>query len=259
MSLQLIGGIFLVIMPVLLITGYIRGLGKRSDFYESILVSSGSVLVSSLLYLKAYSMIAGRSPFDTVWDFFRLIFQIGAVNTEQILTIYHDMGIFKNFTTAEQLVNFMIGQMKQAIPAFLLISSMIYGMFLFFVIRYIFKRLSYDTPVIPPFEEWRLPRGMGFGLIILLLASFIGKWMDISNFEVVQLTVTALFSFLFTVLGLSVLWFFLKAGRVPAVIRWLLAILAMLIVSFVLPILGMLDHLFQMRLNYRNKFLVSKK
>src|SRR5690554_105620 len=122
MSLQLVGGIFLFIMPVLLITGFIRGLGKRSDFYEGILLSSGSVLVSSLLYLKVYSMIAGRSPFDAVWDFIRMVFRIGAINTEQLLTLYHDMGIFKNFTTGEQLVDFMIGQMKLGIPAFLLIG-----------------------------------------------------------------------------------------------------------------------------------------
>jgi uncharacterized protein YybS (DUF2232 family) len=257
MSLQPVAGIFLLVLPIALIAGLVWGLGKRSDFYENVLLSSGSVLLSELLYLKVYSIIAGRSAFDAVWDSFRRVF-ITAANAGDLLSMYHQMGVFKNFTSSGQLADFLIGQMKIAVPAFLLISSIVYGMLLFFIIRFIVKLTGRDVPVVPAFEEWALSRGMSLGLIILLLASFIGRWLGIANFGVVQFTVTVLISFLFTVLGLSVLWFFLKAGRVPSVIRWLLAILVYLIVGFGLPFLGMLDHVLHIRRNYRNKFILRK-
>mgnify|MGYP000865069845 CR=1 FL=1 len=259
MNLQPVAGFFLIVVPILLIAAWIWGLGKRSDFYENILLSSGSVLLSILLYLKVYSVIAGQSAFDAIWDSFRRGFANGAVNSGEILSMYHSLGIFKNFTTVQQLAEYLVGQLKLAVPAFLLISSVLYGMLLFFVIRFVIKRLGREMAPIPAFEEWALPRGMGFGLIILLLVSLFGSWLGIPNFEVVQFTVTALISFLFTVLGLSVLWFFLKAGRVPAVLRWLLTILLYLFVGFGLPFLGMLDHIFRMRRNYRNKFVPGKK
>jgi uncharacterized protein YybS (DUF2232 family) len=257
MNLQPVAGIFLIALPILLIAGLVWGLGKRSDFYENVLLSSGSVLLSILLYLKVYSIIAGRSVFEAVWESFRQAFT-AAADAGQFLSMYHEMGLFKNFTTSRQLADFLIGQMKIAVPAFLLISSIVYGMFLFFIIRFVIKLTGREVSAVPAFEEWALSRGMGFGLIILLLVSLIGNWLGIANFEVVQFTVTVLISFLFTVLGLSVLWFFLKAGRVPSVIRWLLTVLIYLFVGFALPFLGMFDHLFRMRRNYKSKFLLRK-
>ncbi|HHY82227.1 MAG TPA: DUF2232 domain-containing protein [Clostridiales bacterium] len=255
MNSQPLTAIFLVIAPVILITGLIKGFGKRFNFYEHILASAGSVLLSILVYLKLYSKVYGQTAFDPFWKSFRQLFTSGVINADYILSMNHQLGMFRNFDTAEQLAGFFIEQMKMAIPAVLLIFSLAYGVFLFLILRLIMKKFGYSTQPVLPFEEWSLPRGMGMGLVVLLLIAIMGRGLGISNFEVVQFTIAALLSFMFTVLGLSVLWFFLKAGRVPAVIRWILAILVYLFVGFGLPFLGMFDHIFHMRWKYENKFL----
>ena len=45
-----IAALFIFIIPIILITGLIKRIGKRSDFYEYILFSTGSVLLSILLF-----------------------------------------------------------------------------------------------------------------------------------------------------------------------------------------------------------------
>ncbi|MGI6140619.1 MAG: DUF2232 domain-containing protein [Caldicoprobacterales bacterium] len=249
-----IAAVFIFIIPIILIAGLIKWIGKRSDFYENIMLSSGSVLLSILFFLGLYSWFKGHSAFDALWNSFRQAFMSGPVNAGQMLSFYHEMGLFQNFTTAEQLVEFLIGQIKVTVPAVILLFSLIYGVLLFLIIRLIIKKMGFPTPAVPEFEDWTLPRGMAAGLIILLLVSLLGNSLAIANFEVIQLTIAALVSFLFTVLGISVLWFFLKVGQVPSVLRWLIAVLACLFVGLALPFLGVLDQVIHIRLRYKNKF-----
>lgn len=249
-----IAAVFIFIIPIILIVGLIKRIGKKSDFYEYILLSSGSVLFSILLYLGLYSWKVGQSAFDTIWNFFRQAFVHGPVNGNQMLAIYHQWGVFENFTTAEQLADFLIGQMRMNVPAAILLFSLIYGVFLFLIIRLIISKLASPVPAVPAFENWTLPRRISLGLILLLLGFFLVNALGIANVEVAQYTITVLISFLFSIIGLSVVWFFLKAGRVPSPLRWLLAIIVYLILGFVLPILGIVDQFIHLRIRYKNRF-----
>ncbi len=253
--LQPILSIIFLLLPIILIAGLIKRLGKRANFYEYVLLSSGSVLLSQVLYLITYAWINGQSAFDAVWSSFRQSFTSGIVDTNQLLNLYHQWGLFQNFTTAEQLVDFFIAEMKNTVPAVIVLSSLAYGVALFLIIRLVMKRFNYETSAVRRFEEWTLPKGMAFGLVILMLVSFMGRNLGIPRFEVVHFTITALISFLFLVMGLSMLWFFLKAGNVPAVVRWVLIILIFLLLGTILPFIGLLDQLFHLRIRYRNKFL----
>lgn len=247
--------IIFLLLPIILIGGLIKRLGKKVNFYEYVLLSAGSVLLSLVLYLIMYGWINSQSAFDAIWGSFRHSFTNGAVDANQLLKLYHQWGIFQNFTTGEQLVGFFIAEMKNAVPAIILISSLIYGVALFFIIRLILKRFDYETSAVRRFEEWNFPKGMAIGLVILMLVSYIGQNLGIPRFEVVNLTITALISFLFMVMGLSMLWFFLKAGNVPGVVRWVLIIFIFIFLGAILPFLGLLDQLLHLRTRYRNKFL----
>ena len=259
MNLLPIAAVFIFMVPILLIAGLIKRLGKRSDFYEYIILSSGSVLLSILLYLGLYAWVKRQSAFDAVWNSFRQDFLHGPIGAEQVLSIYHQLGFFENFTTGGQLADFLIGQMKMVVPAGILLFSLVYGVIVFLVTRLIMKRLGFSVCAVRAFEDWALPRRMAFGLIILLLISFLAGSLGIARFEVIRYTIAVLISFLFTVLGLSVLWFFLKAGRVPSVFRWLLTILAFLVAGFALPFLGLLDQLVLIRLRYKKRFVVKNE
>jgi uncharacterized protein YybS (DUF2232 family) len=253
--LQPILGIIFLLLPIILIAGLIKKFGKSINFYEYILLSAGSVLLSLALYLITYSWINGQSAFDAIWSSFRQNFTSGFVDANQLLNLYHQLGIFQSFTTGEQLVDFFIAEMKNGVPAAIILFSLAYGVAAFLIVRLIMKRFDYETSAVRPFEVWNLPRGMALGLLVLLLVSFMGQNLGIPRFEIVGFTIAALISFLFTVMGLSTLWFFLKAGNVPAVVRWVIIILIFLLLGTILPFLGLLDQLFHLRLRYRNKFL----
>lgn len=261
---QPLTGIILVVTNLFLVIGLSFGLRKRLDLFENILISAGSVLLSIMLFLKAYSFIAGQSAFDVLWQFTREAITNGGVDFNKLLLMYHEMGLFNNFTTAAQLAEFLIGQMQLIIPAAIIIISLVYGMVIFIVSRLIVKRFGYEVIPIPAFADWVMPKGMGSGFLALLLVTFLGSGLEIANFEVVQLTVTSLILLIFTVQGLAVLWFFLKAGRVPSVIRWLLVIFIYFVINMLLTyniglaILGIFDHTFGLRRNYRNKFIMRK-
>ncbi|NLB41581.1 MAG: DUF2232 domain-containing protein [Clostridiales bacterium] len=253
--LQPILSTIFLLLPIILIAGLIKRLGKKVSFYEYILLSAGSVLFSLVLYLITYRWINSQSAFDAIWSSFRQSFTSGIVDANQLLSLYHQWGIFQNFTTAEQLVDFFISEMKNAVPAVIVLSSLIYGVALFLIIRLILKLFDYQTSAVRRFEEWNLPKGMAMGLVILMLVSLMGQNLGIPRFEIVNFTITALISFLFMIMGLSMLWFFLKAGNVPAAVRWVLIILILLILGTILPFLGLIDQLFHLRVRYRNKFL----
>ena len=253
--LQPILSIIFLLLPIILIAGLIKGLRKKINFYEYVLLSAGSVLLSLVLYLITYAWINSQSVFDAIWDSFRRNFTGGIVDANQLLNLYHQWGTFQNFTTGEQLVGFFISEMKNAVPAVIVLSSLIYGVALFLIIRLILKRFDFETSVVRRFEEWNLPKGMAMGLVILMLVSFIGQNLGIPRFEVVNFTITALISFLFMVMGLSMLWFFFKAGNVPAVVRWVLIIIIFMLLGTILPFIGLLEQLFHLRVRYRNKFI----
>ncbi len=249
-----IAAVFILVIPIILIAGLIKQIGKRCDFYEYIILSSGSVLLSILLFLGLYSWKVGQSVFDTIWNYFRRAFINGPVNGKQILTIYHQWGIFENFTTAEQLADFVIGQIKVTVPAAILLFSLIYGVFLFLIIRVITKKLASPVPAVPAFENWALPRRVALGLLLLLLGFILVNSIGNANVEAAQYTTTVLISFMFSITGLSVVWFFLKAGQVPTPLRWLLAIIIFVLLGFALPILGIVDHFLHLRIRYKYKF-----
>jgi len=246
--------LLILIIPVILIVYIIKTYGKRLDFFEYMLLSVGSVLLSILFCLELYKWIKGGSVFDVMWSSIRQVFLESIINEDQLLAMYHEWGLFQNFTTAEQLVDFMIRQLKIMLPAGILIFSLIYGAVLFFIIRLIMKNLNVSIPIVPAFEDWFLPRRIAASLILLPLTFLVISMLGIANVEAAQFAVTILLYFVYSVLGLSVLSFFLKAGRVPSVLRWLLLILAYILFGFFLTLLGILDQFLYLRIRYKNKF-----
>ena len=152
-----IAAVLILILPIVLIAVLIKRVGKRLEFFEYMVLSAGSVLLSILLCLRLYYWLKGQSVFDVIWNSIRQAFLHGPVNAGQMLAVYHEWGLFQNFTSAEQLADFMIGQIQITVPAIILLSSLIYGGILFLLIRLIFKNLSIPAPAVPAFEDWTLP------------------------------------------------------------------------------------------------------
>ena len=136
-----IAAVLILILPIVLIAVLIKRVGKRLEFFEYMVLSAGSVLLSILLCLRLYYWLKGQSVFDVIWNSIRQAFLHGPVNAGQMLAVYHEWGLFQNFTSAEQLADFMIGQARQRyLPLFCFL--LIYGGILFLLIT-IYSKLKH--------------------------------------------------------------------------------------------------------------------
>jgi uncharacterized protein YybS (DUF2232 family) len=154
--------------------------------------------------------------------------------------------------------------MQLMVPSALLIFSIVFGVLNFLVARLVLQKLHREVPFVPEFGGWSLPRGMGFGFLLLLLFSYLGSTVGIGHFQGVFLTVYSLVSFIFMVQGLAVLWYFLKAGRVSTPLRWILMVFIYVVFHMILTlnmgltILGITDQVFRLRKSHQGKFLRAK-
>jgi len=254
-------GILFFTLHLFLVAGLSAGLHKKMDFFENILLSSGGVLLSILLTLKLYALMAGHTFFDALWRNVRNFASGSVVDFDRMLNMYHQLGLFKGIENSLQLTELVISQMQLLIPSALLIFSLVIGVLNLVAARQALKRLRLEAGYVPAFGEWSLPRGMGQVFLLFLLVSYLGSMMSGGSMQVVFLTISSLVSFIFTVQGISVLWFFLGAGRVPVPLRMLICIFIYIFVHMLLTLnmgltfLGILDQTLNLRKSYRNRFL----
>ena len=77
--------------------------------------------------------------------------------------------------------------------------------------------------------------------------------MNVSNFDVVLYTVSSVFTFVFTVQGLSVVNFFLAQKGLPGVVVLLIMVVAFIFLPVALMLLGIFDQIFSVRKVYSGR------
>ncbi len=263
--IQPLFGIAFGLMSFLLVVGVSYGIKKRLDFHENIFISFGAVILSIILLMGIYALITGKNIFDYFLDSTKsLLLNENIFDFEKFQELNKQLGeTLSNFTTKEQLAGFIVNQMRQIIPSSLILFSLIYGSLIFLFSRLILKKLKEKVPYVPPFDEWKLPRGLIWGFLLMLLASYLGSLINSAIFESVQMVISSLIVLVLTIQGLAVVWFFLKMWNAPSFIRWIIIVFVYVFVHMIftlntgLVLVGMLEQLFNIRKNYRNKLIKS--
>lgn len=240
-------------LNLLIVLALIYAYKKDYEMSEAIVLSSGATLLSILISLQAFTWMAGESFFDFLWSNLKSFISSNSINLSRLMEIYQTMGMIDKAYSIDQFAEILIGQMKDLallFPSFLLISSLLLGGSNFFVSRFVLKRLGFTIRKIPPFRRWSLPKGTGRGFLGLMIVAAIGNWLKLPNFEVVLFTVSSVFTFLFTVQGLSVGNFFLREKRVPGIIGVFILLAAFIFFSVALTFLGILEQILGIRRSY---------
>ncbi|HZJ57493.1 MAG TPA: DUF2232 domain-containing protein [Clostridia bacterium] len=249
-------GIIMLCLSLFVVLGLTIGYKRDLGMNESVILSAGGVLLSVLLSLQVFSWMMGESFFDFLWKRMGDLLNSGIVDLKAIREFYHALGIVDKAYPADKFIEFLLSQMKEVVPLFpamLLITSLFVGGLNFLISRWILKRLGSQTPKVPPFKRWNLPRGTGRGFLGLMLVSAIGSWVKIPNFDVVLYTISAVFTFIFTIQGLSVATFFLGERRVPGIVGVLILIATLVFLSFALTFLGIFEQIFGARKAYDSR------
>ncbi|NLN41404.1 MAG: DUF2232 domain-containing protein [Clostridiales bacterium] len=229
---------------------------KNLEMNEAIILSAGGVLLSALLFLQAFTWIRGESFFDFLLNNIKVLLQSNSTNIQGFLKQYQALGMLEEGYSVDRFIQRIIAQMKDLLPLFpsmLLINSLIMGSLSFLISRFVLKKLKVSTPYVPLFRNWSLPRGTGRGFLGIMLIAVIGTWMNVSNFDVVLYTVSSVFTFVFTVQGLSVVNFFLAQKGLPGVVVVLIMVVAFIFLPVALMLLGIFDQIFSVRKVYSGR------
>lgn len=251
-------GVMIFCLNIFIILSLLFVYNKNLDMSESIILSSGGTLLSILVSLQIFTWMTNESFFDYIWTSLKTFFNSNSINITGLMELYQSLGIIDKTYSADGFVEMLMGQMKDLAPIFpstLLLSSLMIGGLSFLVSRFLLKKLKVHIPDIPPFRRWSLPRGTGRGFMGLILIAIIGTWIRIPNFEVVLYTISSVFSFIFTVQGLSVVSFFLAEKRVPGIVMVLILIGTFIFLLLALTFLGIFEQMFGIRRAYENRKL----
>lgn len=243
-------GIIIFCLNIFIVLALIAAYKEGYQMNESVVLSSGGALLSMLVSLQAFTWMAGESFFDFLWDNLKAFFSSNSINIEGLMELYRTLGKIDKVYPVDRFAEIFIGQMKDLAPLFpslLLVTSLLLGGLNFLVSRLALKRMGSPIPNVPPFKSWSLPRGTGRGFLWLMIIATIGTWIKIPNFEVVLYTISSVFTFVFTVQGLSVVSFLLAEKRVPGVVGVLILIAAFVFLSVVLTFMGIFEQMFGFR------------
>ncbi|MDN5276295.1 MAG: hypothetical protein PWR01_260 [Clostridiales bacterium] len=240
--------------PLVLVLSW--AIKKRFDLFEYIVMSAGAVLLSALVFLKAFSWFMGQTVFEYIASSIRQFFASNIVDFSRMIDLYAQFKVIEKHISPGEFAEVVIGQLEQFVPfvpSMLIIFSLIYGTINMLVSRMALKKLGYVLNGLPEFSDWMLPRGAGLGFMAMLLIAYVGSLLDLRNFEVVFYTVLSLCSFVFSIQGLAVATFFmkLKMSRIPAFLRAVILAVLFMIAPTLLMSLGILEQVFKLRSVYR--------
>jgi len=229
---------------------------RRFDLFEYVGMSSGAVLLSALIFLKAFSWFMGQTVFEYIADGIRQFFSSNIVDFSRLIDLYAQLKLIDKPISPGEFAEVVIGQLERflpVVPSILLIFSLIYGTINMLVSRIALKKLGYVLNGLPEFSDWMLPKGAGLGFMAMLFIAYIGNLLDLRNFEVVFYKVLTLCSFVFSIQGLAVVSFFMKfkMSRIPVFLRAVILGVIFMIAPMFLTSLGILEQLFKLRSVYQ--------
>lgn len=169
---------------------------------------------------------------NALLDQFTMLAQAGQITAEQVETL--------RLYSADTLEMIEI-----ALPGSIICFSMLSSLIAYLICRRGARKRGFEIAAFPPFPQWRLPRGFGFGAVILILAELLLPQIYDSAALPYALEITV--SVPLSVLGISVLAYFLERAKVPKAGRIVLAILATAFAGILLIFAGVFEQAFRLR------------
>ncbi len=222
--------------------GFFKGWSAIKILLVSFVVSIGSVLVGLALVL----LMTGINPLDMQMDMLK-------ESMDASINLYKSAGL-----TEEQLQE-SVNQMNQAVetikllfPLIIVISGVVVSFMNYWIAARVLKRLGHSVPVLPPFSEWRLPRGVIYLFAFALIGMYWGSSRNISALYQVSLNLNMLATFMGLLQGLAVIFFFINRRTTSTLLK-VLTVCIILMNGFLTQVLSFVG-IFDMLFDYRRRF-----
>lgn len=229
-----------------IIMGYM--ISKKADPYVTILACAAVLAVTTVFQFMISLVISGinlndfASQYDTM------------VNSQ--LPIIIDM--YKKFGLAESDIKKMSDSliqtfqlMKLIIPTLVIGSGLVASFVCYKLSRLVLNRTGYSIANTESFSRWRLQAPYSYILIAVAVIATGASYIKLPYFNSAAINISMILMYVLLFIGLSVVVFFAgiygERYNIPKPLRFFLVILILLYFSQLIPLLGILDMVLDIR------------
>ena len=225
-----------------------EGIKNRRSSIEILGLSTAILFVSVMLFYSVTQNVTGINIMNELEESFNQV-----LNTQ--IDNFKDMGLtnFELLKTIEELRG-TYRYVLWIFPVIILVASLFVSYTNYFVSVVVLRRSGLGIVSIPRFSRFKLPNNVMTGVIIMFLATFVVRSLNLSFSEPLMLNVITLIWVMFTIQGLAVIDFtFNKLGfKLPLRIFFLGLILIFVPLGTLVFLVGLMDTIFDVRKYKRN-------
>lgn len=228
------GFLLLIFGPMILAMGhYIK---KQKEPYAVIGIGTIVSVFSVLIIFQVASYIGNVNIFDEI-----TLAMEGVVNKQIDMLKTMNIDTFN----ANEVLNYLL----MIVPGVFVIQSMIIAFGNYYITANVLKRFNVNNIELPQFSNFRLPRNIVLGFVIVFILSYLTRYIK-GIYHVNLLTnVTLLFVFMFFIQGMSVISYLIKKTKIPGAVRISLLVLILFIgpLLTVISFVGLIDAIVNIR------------
>lgn len=164
----------------------------------------------ALVFLMFWSM-TGATFFEVINS------ALSQLSVEDMnLSSYYMMGMKELEPDAMKLVLENVKEMtKLALPGTIIVFSLVIAYLNYAVISWVFRKSGRKISALPPFRAFSLPKNIIMGSLIIYLLSYITANMGIIDKSLIMFNLELLFTFVFSIQGLAVVFYFGHTKKIP--------------------------------------------
>lgn len=227
----------IVLLEVILVLSIGVAIGEavrdKLSFGQLLLVTTGVTYLAFILFYLVTLRLAQINLLD----------ELMKVWGEQLKTIFSaaaDTAIFNQELTE------VLSQLRLVLPGYFFISAIGISTLDYWIAGRWLKRFDMEVPWFPPFAHWRFPWYFSWGYIAGIGLPILVRLFKWGFLTPIAANLAVVFSFLYVVQGLAVIWYYMCYWRVPKVLGVIVCIIAGLRTP--LPVfIGLLDVWFNLR------------
>ena len=210
-----------------------RGKDATASIFYGAIIATGSlgIMISIATLISGVSIV---EMIDSILD--------------ETLLLTESMGLSEAFTESETSLVGMMELFKMMVPSSMIMSGVVYAIANYGISAVLLRRMGIMNIRNRSFSEFTLPSNILVGTAVILILSYLSGRMNIVDSEVLFVNVLNLFTYIFLVQGLAVLFFLLDkrgSGTATKIVSVIVVFILGMIV-FVAAI-GWLDSAFDFR------------
>ncbi len=203
--------LILLIMIFIPIPVMMRYMLTGRNAYRGILEGSMSAMTGVALVFLIFWSMTGATFFDVLNS------ALNQISVEDMnLGSYYMIGMKELEPDAMRLALDNVKETtKLALPGMIIVFCMVITYLNYAVISWVFRKSGRKISALPPFRAFSLPKNIIIGSLIIYLLSYFTVNMGIIDKSLIMFNLELLFTFVFSIQGLAVVFYFGYSKKIP--------------------------------------------